>query len=181
MEKTKEHRLAYHRKYYQANREHYISKALEWQIAHPEKRREYSRKTYKKWSQANPDKVREIDRRKRATGKGRVSDAISRAIRKSLAQGVKNKRHWEDMVGFSIDDLKIHLEKQFKPGMTWENYGSFWNIDHKIPVAVFNFETPEDTDFKRCWAIRNLQPMEARENFIKGAKINKPFQPGLAL
>jgi hypothetical protein len=73
-----------------------------------------------------------------------------------------------------------HLEKQFLPGMSWENMGE-WHIDHKIPIAAFNFEKPEDIDFKRCWALKNLQPLWKSENCIKGAKIDKPFQPSLNL
>jgi len=181
MDKTREHRLAYHKNHYRENREYYIKKAIEISIANPEKRREYCRKSYKKWSKANPDKIREIDRRKRSTAKGKVSDNISRAIRKSLGNGNKRGHHWEDLVGYTVDQLKRHLNKQFKPGMTWDNFGSYWNIDHKIPVAVFNFKTFTDIDFKRCWALNNLQPMEAKSNFRKGATLNNPFQPALTI
>ena len=179
--KTKEHSLAYHKEYYKNHKEYYIKKALEWQKANPEKRREYSKKSCKKWSTANPDKIREIDRRKRSSAKGKVSDNISRAIRKSLGTGNKRGHHWEFLVGYTIDQLKRHLEKQFKPGMAWENFGNYWNIDHKIPVSAFNFVSFEDMDFKKCWSLKNLQPLEAPINFQKGAKLDRPFQPGLAL
>ena len=43
----------------------------------------------------------------------------------------------------------------------------------------FTYETPEDIDFKRCWALKNLQPLEAKENLRKQAKLDKPFQPSL--
>jgi hypothetical protein len=64
--------------------------------------------------------------------------------------------------------------------MTWGNYGQ-WHVDHKIPISAFNYETPDDIDFKRCWALKNLRPMWAKENISKGAKLDKPFQPALAL
>ena len=97
----------------------------------------------------------------------------------NIWQSLQNNKHgnyWERLVGYGIDDLKEHLEKQFKDGMSWENYGE-WAIDHIIPKSAFNFEKPEDEDFKRCWNLKNLQPMWARENSIKGKKIPKPFQP----
>jgi hypothetical protein len=62
----------------------------------------------------------------------------------------------------------------------WKNYGE-WHVDHKIPQSAFNFETPEDIDFKKCWALKNIQPMWAKENIIKSNRINKPFQPSLRI
>ena len=87
---------------------------------------------------------------------------------------------WKELVGYSVDELKRHLEKLFQPDMTWENLGK-WHIDHKIPISAFNFTKPEHLDFKRCWALKNLQPMWAEENLSKGASLEKHFQPGLRI
>jgi hypothetical protein len=59
--------------------------------------------------------------------------------------------------------------------------GKFWEIDHVIPKNVFNYEKPEDIDFKRCWAINNLQPLEKHVNRSKKDKITDPFQPSLLI
>ena len=72
------------------------------------------------------------------------------------------------------------LEKLFTVGMTWKNYGTVWEIDHKIPVAIFNFEKPEHIDFRLCWNLKNLQPLEKEKNRAKSAKIEEPFQPSFA-
>ena len=148
---------------------------------HPEKIRELNRR----WVAEHPDRYREMQRKSnkktRSIPKGRLNQCMGTAIRISLKNGSKAKRHWEDIVGYTTDQLKRHLEKRFKPGMTWENQGTCWQIDHKIPKAVFNFERPEDLDFKKCWALKNLQPMEARQNQSKAARICKPFQPSLTL
>ena len=50
-----------------------------------------------------------------------------------------------------------------------------------IPKSAFNFETAEDADFKKCWALENLQPLWAKDNLRKSNKIHKPFQPSLAI
>jgi len=84
----------------------------------------------------------------------RLNCSIRRLINLSL-NGNKAGRSWEGLVGYSIDQLKIHLEKQFTDGMIWANYGK-WHIDHKIPISAFNFKNPEDIDFRRCWALSNL-------------------------
>ena len=59
-----------------------------------------------------------------------------------------------------------HLEKLFETWMTWGNYGK-WHIDHIKPRSLFNYEKPEDKDFQECWALKNLQPLEASENLKK--------------
>ncbi len=91
----------------------------------------------------------------------------------------KNNQKWEKLIGYPVLELMKHLEKQFKDGMNWENYGE-WHIDHIIPVSIFNFTKPEHEDFKKCWALKNLQPLWAVKNLSKGNKLNKQFQPSLA-
>ena len=112
----------------------------------------------------------------------RLSNAIRANIRDALHRkgGNKKERGWESLVGYSIKDLMKHLQEQFVDGMSWGNYGK-WHIDHIIPVSKFNFTSTDDFDFKRCWALSNLQPLWASENVRKHAKYSKPFQPSLKL
>lgn len=106
---------------------------------------------------------------------------MSSAIKQALRKG-KNGRYWESLVGYTLNDVKKHIEKRFKDGMTWESFlkGEI-HIDHKIPISLFNFSKPEHPDFKKCWALSNLQPLWAKDNILKGNKIEKPFQPSLQL
>lgn len=135
---------------------------------------------YKNWKAINKDKTNAHSRKKRAeSSKFRLNGNISAAISNSL-KGRKNGKHWEDIVGYSLKQLKAHLEKQFTKGMTWENYGK-WHIDHEIPISVFNFTKPEHKDFKKCWTLKNLQPLWAKDNLSKNNKIEKHFQPSLLL
>lgn len=177
-----------------ANPEKFIESIRKWQKANPE----CGRKSNKRWTKANYEKkrginiryiknnserIRERNRKRhaknRATPRGQLNHNVSSAIRISLC-GNKQGRQWEPLVGYTLEQLKKHLEKKFKPGMSWENYGrNGWHIDHKTPVSVFNFEKPEDEDFKRCWALKNLQPLWAADNFKKNNKIDKQFQPQL--
>lgn len=110
----------------------------------------------------------------------RLHANISKMVRKTLL-GTKNYRCWQELLGYSASDLKKHIEKQFKPGMSWDNYGlRGWHIDHIIPRSAFNFRSSQDSDFHRCWALKNLQPMWAKENIRKGKKLERPFQPSLS-
>ena len=73
------------------------------------------------------------------------------------------------MLGYSPKELKEHLESQFTDGMSWDNM-SEWHIDHIRPVSSFNFTTTECEDFKKCWALENLQPLWAADNLAKNNK-----------
>jgi hypothetical protein len=152
---------------------------VRWQKNNPEKCRERCRE----WRQRNAEKVKILNKKyrdeRRSTLAGNLNHRFSSALYIAL-RGNKSGRRWESLVGYTLDELKVHLEKHFKLGMTWDNIGE-WHIDHITPVSVFNFETPEDIDFKRCWALKNLQPLWASENLRKYNKIDKPFQPALLL
>lgn len=121
-----------------------------------------------------------IDCRRRSTPEGKLNRSIGGRIWESL-RGNKDGCKWETITGFTLQDLVIHLEKQFSPEMNWGNYGSYWHIDHKTPIAAFNFKKYSDIDFKRCWNINNLQPLEKKANQKKSDKVESPFQPSLLL
>jgi len=52
-------------------------------------------------------------------------------------KGAKKSAHTMELLGCSLDFLRAYLERQFKRGMTWENHGNAWHIDHIIPLARF--------------------------------------------
>jgi hypothetical protein len=101
-------------------------------------------------------------------------------MRESLRVKKPHGSHWFDLLGYTFDALKRHLERKFLPGMSWDNMGE-WHIDHIIPVTAFNFTSVDDADFKRCFALTNLRPMWAEDNMRKSASLEKPFQPSLAM
>jgi hypothetical protein len=80
-------------------------------------------------------------------------------------------------VDWTFDQLVAHLEKLFVNGMTWQNYGKKWHVDHIRPQYEFNLTDPYCEDFKKCWALSNLQPLWAHQNLIKGksAFVNRYF------
>ena len=66
----------------------------------------------------------------------------------------------KEELGYSAVQLKHHLEKLFKEGMSWGNYGKEWEIDHILPLTSFdNSSTPKEVN-----ALSNLQPLWKEEN-----------------
>jgi len=111
---------------------------------------------------------REQQRKKRESIQTQLHNAMSCRIRTFV---VKGRVSWPDLVGYTTDELKLHLEKQFHKRMTWSNYGKYgWHIDHIVPVSHFKFSSVEDPDFKACWALSNLRPLWSRENYKKTDK-----------
>lgn len=84
------------------------------------------------------------------------------AINKHLRTG-KGGKSWIKLVGYTPCDLKRHLERQFLPGMSWENRG-LWHIDHIVPLALLPADAPDHPNFHRAWALCNLRPLWKREN-----------------
>jgi hypothetical protein len=167
--------------WYERNRLHASEYGKQWRAANKDRKAVQ----VKNWGEKNKDKLREYSKRgnlkRRSTLSGRINDAFSSAMYRSLKSN-KGGRHWEDLVGYTVEDLKKHIENQFEPGMNWENYGKFtWHIDHKIPMSAFNISSAECIDFKKCWKLSNLQPLWARENHVKRDRLKEPFQPSLAL
>lgn len=99
----------------------------------------------------------------------RLDQRMARAVRSSLRNaGGKRGRSWESLVGYTLDDLRCHLESRFVDGMTWGNMGK-WHIDHVRPKASFTYSSAEDPAFRECWALDNLQPLWAHDNQVKWA------------
>lgn len=118
-------------------------------------------------------KIAETDKKHRE--KNKISCCLSSAIRHSL-KGNKNGHHWEDLVGWTLQQFKNRFAQLFKPGMNWGNYGAVWEIDHIQPLSVHNITSIDCTGFKRAWKLSNLQPLFKKENRFKSNKLEKPFQ-----
>jgi hypothetical protein len=135
--------------------------------SHPESKKR-KRAHDRKWSKTEKGK-QAAERRKQKT-----TYTISNRIRANMNYHLKKdqiaKRHLTfDLLGYTPKELKAHLESQFteENGYTWDNM-SEWHIDHIRPISSFNFDSTEHSDFKKCWALNNLQPLWAMDNMSKG-------------
>lgn len=125
---------------------------------------------------------RYISERYKTDLKHQLSHKMKVAIYISLKRGNKKGRHWEDLVGYTLNKLERRLQKTMPEGYTWQDFmeGKL-HIDHIIPISAFNFTESRHPDFKRCWVLDNLRLLPSKENHIKWGKLEKPFQPALKL
>ena len=94
----------------------------------------------------------------------RAKDILRRQLHHFIKRmGETKTGRTEELLGYTAEELKTHLESLFKDGMTWDNQGK-WHIDHRIPQSFF---TSID-QLKECFALSNLKPEWASWNISKG-------------
>jgi hypothetical protein len=156
-EKYKERKTEYHKEWSKQNREKLNDYHKEWREKNIDKHRK-TKRTYQK-EKRHTDPIYKLISNFRT--------AIYTVLKENKLDKYTN---YFNMVGYTAEELKRHLETLFKEGMNWENYGE-WHIDHIKPISSFIFETCDDEEFKQCWSLNNLQPMWGIENIKKGNKI----------
>jgi hypothetical protein len=116
----------------------------------------------------------------RSTPEGMLDHRMSQSVREAL-RGAKRKCEWEDLLGYSVGELKAHLESQFADGMSWAKFlNGGIHIDHIIPRMHFSYSSAKDPQFRKCWALSNLRPMWPKQNSISGAKARWERLKGVA-
>ena len=159
--------------YRQTNKE----KIAEQRRAHYQENKEKITEYQKAYQQANRDK---ITKRLAANEKKRMATdpafKMKKRVGKSVYQALKKQGKTKGGSTFSAlpytpQDLVEHLEKQFDEKMNWDNYGTYWHLDHIYPQSLLPFDNLEHPNFQKCWALDNLQPLEAIENIKKGNRV----------
>ena len=107
--------------------------------------------------------------------KNKIKYEKCRRICKDIVRNLlgKEKRYLpsKKILGYTKEEFCQHIESLFKDGMTWENHGIIWQVDHIRPVASFLL-SEDDIDYnfevtKKCNELGNLSPLFNRENNIK--------------
>lgn len=178
-EKHKERLLKTHKEWAENNANKIKQHKAKWKRNNPDAVRRHAREAYyrnldsvkarkKKYLAENKDKINAYAKKRREAVDIKLNTYIGNGIRQSM-QGKKQGTKWLEIVGYSVKDLREHLESLFVDGMSWENYGE-WHIDHIRPIASFDFSDAPFNTAKECWRLENLQPLWAIDNLRKGAK-----------
>ena len=145
-------RKAYHKKYYET---------------HKDKINAYHKTYYKTYAKIYQRLRHHTD------PKFALNERMRRLIRQSLHYNGGNKggKSWKDWVGYTTEQLRDHLMRLFTEGMTWELFlqGEI-HIDHIIPKNTFHYTSMSDPEFKKCWALSNLQPLWVEDHHKKHSK-----------
>lgn len=148
---------------YAANRQKYQAKEKLRRLQNPDVFKSSRRANYKK----NASKIAAQRKTRRRHDPIWAFNERARAmIRGSFArQGFKKNSGTEEILGCSLIEFRSHIERQFLPGMTWENR-SLWEIDHIVPAS--SAKTIEEAESINKSG--NLRPIWRKENRSKGCK-----------
>ena len=155
------------KKYYNNNKKHIKEKFKNYYLENQERIKGMSSKYAK-------ENRKKINKWFRNYNKKRLSEDVTYRLAKNLRSRINNIIRGRLKSGSALRDLGCsveflikHLESQFEPGMSWDNYGQ-WHIDHIKPLASFNLEIREE--FLEACHYTNLQPLWAEDNLKKGAR-----------
>lgn len=174
----------FHKKDYELNREKYIERAKNNYLKNKEKSLEYHKIYYlknKKKIKAQHKIYNTVHKKELNNSKlnynTKFENKMKKILRSRLYFVLKQKNITKSdktltMLGCTQEYFKKYIEKQFKSGMTIENYGTVWHMDHRIPCSWFNLFDPEQQ--KRCFHWSNLQPKFSSENISKGNRFAEP-------
>jgi hypothetical protein len=112
-------------------------------------------------------------RRSRGVKPKRVADSvqvkIANALRCRMWHALKGDvkiTHTLEILGCNLDLFKVYMERRFKPGMTWDNYGhKGWHIGHIKDCCAFDLSDPAQQ--RQCFHYTNMEPQWALDNWKK--------------
>lgn len=181
----REQRTEYNKKYWEKTKDKQKEKNKEWR----EKNKEHIKEKHKEWREKNGKETDKKQWQKRKNDKAyrekhnayrklwcrhkrkydkdyQVRYNTSRRIREILSsKGLKKDASTLKYTGCTLSKLTRHLENQFQDGMTWNNYGKIWHIDHIIPCTAF--DVSRELQKRMCFYYKNLQPLWSSDNIKK--------------
>ncbi len=131
------------------------------------KTKERQTERHKIWKDNNKEHLQNYYKNKR---KNDIQFAIGDNLRYQVRRYIKNINHINDYIKISsctVGELRKHLEKSFSSKMSWDNYGTYWHIDHIVPCKAWDLT--DDSQVSLCFHYTNLQPLAASDNFSKSA------------
>lgn len=178
-ERRKRYNKQYNEDYYPKNREKVILKMKEYYNTHKDKFKEYNilhkgdKHIYMKlWREQNWEEIKKYyNEYTRLKLKTDPNFKFGVRLRVRICSLLKSKKQFKtvELIGCSIQELKNHLQNQFKDGMSWDNNSYYgWHLDHIKPVSLFDLTDPIQQ--KECFHYTNLQPLWWWENLTKSNK-----------
>jgi hypothetical protein len=117
----------------------------------------------------NKEKINETRRKYNLTIMKNPEEKIKRNMKSLISSKIKKTRHTGEYLGTTMTIIIKWLEYNFEENMNWENYGKYWEIDHTIPISLFDINNENEMLLCFCWM--NLMPMLKIKNSKKSNKI----------
>ncbi len=162
--KAKEHRA----RWIEENRERLLSARRRWW----EENRDRLNAKRNQWREDNRDRVSAYQRDWYQKAKNREDVKVRKALRTILGNFLESAKltksdRTHKLLGYTAEEFRIHIERQFLKGMEWSNHGE-WHIDHIVSVAEYVRRGETDPAIVNC--LTNLRPIWAKDNIRKSDK-----------
>jgi hypothetical protein len=148
--------------YYGKNSPKMIENSKEWKKKNHQKVKEHSlkyRQSEKGVATRKKYRKKEYDQKYGVDMEWTLLRNLRTRLRNALKKEFKTGKTIE-LLGCSIKEYIMYLEKQFDENMNWKNYGTYWEVDHIQPLSKGG--SPHYT---------NTQPMHYSENRSKGNRV----------
>lgn len=165
---NKDYLLKKGKEYYSNNKEKIKKRGTAYYRKNKEKILEQKKDYYKN----NRESINIYRTKRKQNSLIKLRENVSSLMSKVLTRGKGGKSIF-DILDYSFEDLKKHLEEQFYGNLNWESYGSLWSLDHIIPQSLYIFVSVEDVEFKKCWSLKNLRPLKKGQNSSKKNLLDK--------
>lgn len=133
----------------------------------------HCKECHRKYEKENRSRISQRVRKRYAKNVNfHLGTTLRNRLRKAIKRGQKAGSAVKDL-GCTIEEFKVHVEKQFTKDMSWDNYGK-WHLDHIKPLILFDL-TKRKQFLKACH-FSNYQPLWASDNLSKGAKYEESNQ-----
>lgn len=162
--------------YYKANKEDLLIRNKLYREQHKDEinqqRKEYrNREVVKehikiKQKEYLPIRKEQIKERRKTDLNFQIQEVIKNKIHKFLKN---RKTSYAELIGCDLAFFKKWMEYRFDEKMCWENFGKVWQIDHILPLSLFDMTN--ELDKKVCFHWTNLQPLNSIENRSKSNKL----------
>lgn len=165
------------KEYYENNKEYLLNKNKEYRLKNIDEiniqRKEYRNrpeiKEYMKQKNRDylPIKKEKIKQKRKENKDFQISEILRSKIHKILK--CKNTSY-QNILGCDMIFFKDWIEFRFDNNMNWDNLGSYWQIDHILPISIFDFNNEKSKYI--CFHWTNLQPLPSYENRSKSDKLH---------
>jgi hypothetical protein len=138
------------------------ARSAQWARDNPDKRA----KIMRNWKNENAAKwnsyQRQYQRHKLRTDENFKLALYLRTRPWQAIKGIRKAGSFVRDLGCSIEEVRIYIEQKFSGRMSWKNWGSYWELDHVKPLAMFDLTNRRQ--FLRACHYTNLQPLSIKEH-----------------
>lgn len=128
------------------------------------------------WVKQNPERMKELQATWYQKNKKKINKEFAKKYHENVRFNIDRKMRKRDENNIFTGKIENTGLRKFQwieflfsldSNMTWENYGSYWHIDHVIPPKYFDIIDNEEERYL-CYSWINLRPMSRTMNRQKG-------------